>query len=244
MGAKNASVVVDLGRRRRHQTGVAHRTEILRWVEAERRSIAQRAGGNSAPRSPKGLCGVFHEQQIVLLFESAKGVPISALAVEMNWQDCLDLCAVVVANDLLDSRSRKIEGCRIDIGEQRLRAATKNRADTCKEAERSSDNRIAGADIGGSQGEPDGVCPAGAADRMRHRAGSSSSLLEAGNLRPENESLRGADVLDGIEQFLPNTGKLTGKIKHLNGLRLVDRHVFMVYPSAVECSPTFVPGCV
>jgi hypothetical protein len=60
---------------------------------------------------------------------------------------------------------------------------------------------------------------------MRYSARSSGGLLEAGNLGAENKSLRGAHRFDRIKQFLTDPGVLTGKIKHLNGLWVADRHI-------------------
>ena len=89
--------------------------------------------------------------------------------------------------------------------------------------------------FGRSQGQPDRIGAAGAADGVRHGAGSSGGLFEAGDLRAEDESLRGADRLDRVEQFLPDAGKLAGKIKHLNGLRVAYRHVCHGISPWAEC---------
>jgi hypothetical protein len=47
--------------------------------------------------------------------------------------------------------------------------------------------------------------------------------------------LRRAYGLDGVEQLLPDTGILPGKIKHLNGLRVAYRHVCHGTSLVAEC---------
>lgn len=142
----------------------------------------------------------------------------------MDGEDGFDLCAFMGAEEFGDRGRGEVEGGGIDIGQERLRAAAKDGADTGEEAEGGGDDGVAGPDIGRGQGEPDGVGPAGAADGVGDSAGLSGGLFEADDLGAEDEALRGADGLDGIEQFFPDAGKLAGKIKHLNGLRVVNLH--------------------
>ena len=77
-------------------------------------------------------------------------------------------------------------------------AAAKDGADGGEEAERSGDDGVAGADVGGGEGEPDGVGAAGAADGVRCGADGGGGEFEAGDLRAEDEVLRGADGFDGV----------------------------------------------
>ena len=110
-------------------------------------------------------------------------------------------------------------------GQQRPCSRAENGTDASEKAEWRCDDSISGADVGGRQGEPDGVGSAGAANGMGHSAGLRGSLLEAGNLGAEDESLRAADSFNGIKQFLPEAGKLPGKIKHLNRLWVTNLHI-------------------
>ena len=70
---------------------------------------------------------------------------------------------------------------------------------------------------------------------MRYGADGGGGLLEAGDLGAKNKSLRVAHSLDRIEQLLPDTGILSGKIKHLNGLRVAYRHVCHGISLRYEC---------
>jgi hypothetical protein len=51
----------------------------------------------------------------------------------------------------------EVEGCRVNVGEHRRRSGAQNGADRGEEAERRGDDRVAGADSGGSQRQPQGV---------------------------------------------------------------------------------------
>ena len=86
------------------------------------------------------------------------------------------------------------------------------------------DDGVSGADSGGGHGQPEGVGAAGAADGVGHGAGGRGGVLEAGDLRAEDELLRVADAFDGGKNFLANPGKLAGEIEHRNRLGVV-RHV-------------------
>ena len=162
------------------------------------------------------------------LFQCGEGVHVGTLAIEVDGEDGFDpgffMRLFMGMKGFFSGRCGEIEGDGVDIGQQGLRAATEDGADAGEEAEGCGDDGIAGADVGCGQGEPDGVCTAGAADGVGYGAGLSGGLFEAGDLGAEDESLRGADRLDGIEKFLSDDSKLTGKIKHLNGLRIVYKH--------------------
>ena len=110
VGAKDAGVVVDCSRGCSDEAGVAHGAEVFGWVEAEGSRIAESAGGNSIPRGPEGLGGVFDEVEVVTLFQCRECVPVGALTVEMNRQDRFDLRASVGEKDLLGRCGGQIEG--------------------------------------------------------------------------------------------------------------------------------------
>ena len=66
----------------------------------------------------------------------------------------------------------EVEGGGVDIGQAEVGAAAEDGADCGEEAEwRGDDGVAAGRLFAGGQGEPDGVCAAGAADGVRHGAG-------------------------------------------------------------------------
>ena len=227
-------MVVDCGGSRGDEARIAHRTEIFRRVEAERRCIPQSARGNAVPRGSKSLSSVFDQQQIVLFLESRECVPVRALTVEMNGQDGLHLRTSVRAKEFFGRSWAKIEGPRVDISQQRLRSAAQNSADARKKTEGRRDDGVAGADVRSSQRKPDCVRTAGASNSVRYGAGTSGGLLKACDRGAENESLRRAHRLDRIQQFLANTGILAGEIKHLNGLRVAYRHLLPWYIRATE----------
>ncbi len=117
------------------------------------------------------------------LFQERECIPVGALAVEVDRQDSFYLCAGRGVQDLFDRGCREIEGGRVDVGQQRLGAATENGAYTGEEAEGSGNDCVAGADVSGGQCKPDCIGSAGAADGVRHRTGLGGGLLEAVDLR-------------------------------------------------------------
>jgi hypothetical protein len=131
------------------------------------------------------------------------------------------------ASDLLDGSSGEIEGSWVDIGQQRLRSATQDGADGCKEAEGRGDNRVAWADPRGGHGQPEGVGAACAAHSVWHLESGGRCALKGIHGRAENEALGRANLLDGREYFVANAGKLPGEVKHLNRLKGF-RHTSMV----------------
>ena len=196
--AQDASVVVDCGRSSGDEAGVAHGAEIFCGVEAERGGVAERSGGSVIPGCSEGLGSVFDEEDVVVLFQGRECVPVGALAVEMDWEDGFDVSAGGGLQDLFDCGGGEVEGGGVDVGEEGRGAATENGADGGEEAERSGDDGVAGADVGGGEGKPDGVGAAGATDGVRCGAGDGGGLLEAGDLGAEDEVLRGTDGFDGV----------------------------------------------
>jgi len=198
VGAEDTGVVVDRGGGGGDEAGVAHGAEIFCGVEAEGGSVAESSGGDVVPGGSEGLGGVFDEYEVVVLLEGGERVPVGALAVEMDGEDGFDISCFGSAQEFSDSLGRKIEGGGVDISEKWCGAATEDGADGGEEAERSGDDGVAGADVGGGEGEPDGVGAAGTADGVRCGAGGCGGELEAGDLRAEDEVLGGADGFDGV----------------------------------------------
>ncbi len=86
-------MVVDCGGGGGDEAGVSEGAEIFRGVEAEGGGVAEGSGGRAVPGGSEGLGGVFDEEEVVALLEGGEGVPVGALAVEVDGQDGLDLGA-------------------------------------------------------------------------------------------------------------------------------------------------------
>lgn len=140
----------------------------------------------------------------------------------------LDLRAAVGANDLFYRFRGEVEGQGIDIGKQWLCAAAQNGADRGEEAEGGGDNSVAWAYICGSECEPKCVGSAGTAYSVRYLAGDGGSALKGFDSRAQNKLLRSADLFDGGQNLIADSGVLPGEVKHLNGLKSFRCHRPMV----------------
>src|ERR1700678_2207891 len=81
----------------------------------------------------------------------------------------------------------KIEGNRVNIGQQWRGSRPQNGADGSEEAERSGDDCAIWTDIGCGQSQPKSVCSRSAANGFGHAQVLGSSAFEAGNGLAENE---------------------------------------------------------
>ena len=72
------------------QAGIAKGAEVFGGVEAEGGEVAERSGWSAVPGGSEGLGGVFDEEQVVALLQGGEGVPVGALAVEMDGEDGFD----------------------------------------------------------------------------------------------------------------------------------------------------------
>jgi len=225
-------VVVELRRWSGQQSSIAEGGEIFGGIEAEGGQIAERSSRGFSPGCAEGLSSIFDEKQIVAFGEGGEGVPVGALAVEVDGQDGFDLRrgrGVLMGGDAgFDRFGGEVEGDGVDVGQKGLGSAAEDGADGGEEAEGGSDNGIAGADVGGGEGQPEGVGSAGAADGVGHVAGLGGGTLEGVYGRAEDELLGGADLLDGGENFVANGGILPGEVEHGDGLKRFRRHLLMV----------------
>ncbi len=94
----------------------------------------------------------------------------------------------------------KVEGFRIDIGQQGPRAGTQNCTDGSKKTEGSGDDRVTGADPCRGQRQPQGVGAGVAADSVGYTAFLGGGALKLTNLGAEDEILCRKDVFHGFEQ--------------------------------------------
>ncbi len=158
--------------------------------------------------------------------ERFEGIHVRALAVEVDGHDGSDWRrgAGVLLDCRLDGFWREVVGEGVDVGEQRLCPAAKDGADGGEEAEGRGDDGVPGPDSGAGHGKPEGVCAAGATDRVGDTAGAGGGCLEAADLGTEDELLRVADGLDGGEDLAANLRELPGQIKHHNRLPGLLRH--------------------
>ena len=85
-------VVVDCGGGGGDEAGVSHGAEIFCGVEAEGGGVAEGSGGDVVPGGSEGLGGVLDEYEVVVLLEGGEGVPVGALAVEMDGEDGFGRC--------------------------------------------------------------------------------------------------------------------------------------------------------
>ena len=227
------------------EAGVAEGAEVLGGVEGEGGGVAEGTGGGRAPACAEGLGGVFNKEEVVLAGERGEGVEVGALAVEMDGQDGAGACVGRgLGEGMSDGFGRQVIGYRVDVGEERLCAAAEDGAGGGEEAEGGSEDGVAGADVEGGHGEPERVGAAAAADTEGSSAGGCGALLEALDLRTEDELLRLADEGDGIHHLLANGGELTAKIEHLNRRRCGGGHVFDGKRRLRWCSGTRRRGAV
>ena len=71
-----------------------------------------------------------------------KGRPVSALAIEMNRQNRLDLRALRRVEYGFHFDRIEVEGGRLNVGEKRLSSGAQDRADRGEEAERRRNDRL------------------------------------------------------------------------------------------------------
>ena len=76
------------------------------------------------------------------VLEGGEGVPIGALAVEVNGEDGFDGAARRGVQDGFDGGGREVEGGRVDVGEEDAGAAAEDGADGGEEAEGRGDNGV------------------------------------------------------------------------------------------------------
>ena len=125
VGVEGAGAAVDLSVRGGDEARVAEGGEVFCGVEAEGGGVAEGAGGTGwlagrGPLAPEGLGGVFNEEQSgVVALEGGEGIPVGALAVEVDGQHGSDVLAGVAAQDFGDRLRREVEGAGIDVGEER-----------------------------------------------------------------------------------------------------------------------------
>ena len=119
VGSEGAGVVVDGGGAGGDEAGVSEGAEILCGVEAEGRGVAEGSGGDFVPGGSEGLGCVFDEEELVAVLKGGEGVPVGALAVEVDGEDGFDGWADVSAEDGLDGGGGEVEGSGVDVGEER-----------------------------------------------------------------------------------------------------------------------------
>ena len=144
----------------RDEAAVAEREEVLRRIEAERRGDA----GARDRRRAERLRGVLDQRQA----ERRELVERRRAAEEVHGHDR--------ARPRRDPRGDvlgvEVERRRVDVGEDRRRAAPRDRLGRRVERERRADHLVAGADAERVEHEHDRVGAVGDADRVRARRGS------------------------------------------------------------------------
>ena len=173
------------------------------------------------PGGSEGLGGVFDEEETGgLSFEGGEGVPVGALAVEMDGEDGFDFAGGAGGEDLGYGGGGQVEGEWVDVREEAAGSGAEDGTGAGEEGERRGDDGVAGlVNAGGGEGKPESVCAAGAADAVRGATGGGGGLLKGGDLRAEDEALGDADALDGLHDFIADEGKLAGEIEEGDGLK-------------------------
>src|ERR1017187_6548620 len=94
VGAQGARVGRELRAGRGEKAGVSEGGEVLGGVEAERGGGAEGACGAATPRCAEGLGGVLDQKKSrAVASYGSEGVPVGALAVEVDGQDGVDVAA-------------------------------------------------------------------------------------------------------------------------------------------------------
>ncbi len=220
VGAEHAAALVDDAGRGGDETGVAHGVEILGGIEAETGDVAQGPRRSAAPGCAEGLGGVFDQEKAICLFEAPEAVHIRTLPVEVDGHDGFGLPRVVcgMRDDRLDCCGTQVVGVGVNIRENWRGTAAQDGAHRGKEAEGRGDDDISGADSGTRHGEPECVGTAGATDGVRRSARKCSSALKRGDLRTKDKLLRVANLCNGCQNLLTQSGELPSEIKHHNRL--------------------------
>ncbi len=145
----------------------------------------------------------------------------------MHWHDgqLVVLRVDVVAGCIQLAYGRDVEGARIDVGEDRLRARTEDGADGGEEAEGRCNDLVARANLKRRKTEPEGVGTAGAAYGVGGLAGVGGGGFEAGDFGAEDEALAVADGRDGGEDLVAQGCVVAAEVEHGDGLELGGLHL-------------------
>src|SRR6185312_16693816 len=118
VGAQHAGALVEIGGEGGEHAGITEGAEVLGGVEAEGGEVAERTGGGAVPGGSEGLGGIFDEQKGMALLKGGKGVPVGALAVEVDGENGLDRQPGCGGKDLFDGDGREVKCKGIDIGQE------------------------------------------------------------------------------------------------------------------------------
>jgi len=111
-----------------------------------------------------GLRGVFDQLETVVSADFRESVPVGALSIEVDGQDGFRICGCGRVEGAPDRVRIEVECEGVDVSQDGLRAGPQDGAYRCEEAERGGQDGIAGADLCGSEGQPQGICAGRAPD--------------------------------------------------------------------------------
>ena len=197
--------------------GVACGTEVFGGIEAEGGDVAEGSGFDSTPLGAPGLGGVFDEREVALLGDAGEGSPVSTLAKEVNGEDGADGVSLGAVESGFDGGGGKVEGFRVDIGEDGSGPGAKDGAYGGEKAEGCGEDGGIGADSGGGQGEPEGVGSGRAANCVGYPQLPGGGLLKLGDLLAKDKLLRLKHMIDGSQQFLVEGLVLAFEVEHGDG---------------------------
>ena len=149
VGSEHAGALVNFRGRRCQEAGIAEGGEVFGGVEGEGGGVSEGSGGGEGavqvPGGSEGLGGVFDEEETGgLSFEGGEGVPIGALAVEVDGEDGFDLAGGGGRRGPRLRRRGPGEGEGVDVREEAAGSSAEDGTGAGEEGERRGDDGVAG----------------------------------------------------------------------------------------------------
>ena len=165
------------------RSAVSERAEILRWVEAEATHATDRSGAAPTELRSVGLRTVLDHLDARFACNGRDRIDVSALAVEVNRDDC--------ACPSADRRAKRLRihgpGLRLDIAQDRCRPGALDRCDRWHAGVRLCDDLVPRPYLERPQGKLDRVGAGGDANSVVRSAERGELGLEGRPFLPQDE---------------------------------------------------------
>ena len=189
----------------RKKPAVADAAEVLRGIEAETPDVADRAGAATVPGRQNRLGGILDHRKASGLRDRQDRIHVGGASKQMDGDDRLRPLA-----DLLRHVGRVDQiGDRIDVGEDRHRAESRDGAGGGEEGVAGQDHLVARLDVKGHQRQEQGVAAGGARDHVRHAERLREFGFQVVNVWAEHEFSGVADTVEGTADRVAEHGILT-----------------------------------